>query len=177
MTMVRWKLVNQLGCRYTYGYVTKSRRIALKLEKTHATDAFCIAGSTDQKRVAPLKLEQVRRNDRSLQKFYDAKYEDTRTGEVVSGQDLNCGRRTRNTNLNTENLHKHRGPKISAGRVSIRRSRYPYRPKDTVVYGGKEYLVKGVQNKGAYIKLAGLDKPVKTGDVSIRRYGRGFRVV
>jgi hypothetical protein len=177
MTIVRWRLVNQLGCRHTYGYVTKSRRIAMGLEKNHANDAFCIAGGTDQERITSLTLEQVRRNDRSLQKFYDAKYMDTRTGEVVSGQDLNCGRRTRNKNLNTENLRKYRCSKNSKGRISVRKGRYPFRPKDTVLYGGKEYLVKGVQNKGVYVKLAGLDQPVKTNAVTIRRYGRGFRVV
>ena len=29
--------------RYTYGYLTKSKRIHQELEKTHYNDAFCIA--------------------------------------------------------------------------------------------------------------------------------------
>ena len=37
-------------------------------------------------------VKQVRRNNRSLAKFYDAKYIDSRTGEKVSGQDLFNGR-------------------------------------------------------------------------------------
>jgi len=74
----------------------------------------------------PITVQQVRRNNRSLQKFYDAKYIDLRTGEKVNGQELNCGWRTRNKNLNTENLRKYHGKKISPGRVSIRKRRYPY---------------------------------------------------
>ena len=111
-----------------------------------------------------------------MQKFYDAKYVDRRTGEKVSGQELNCGRRTRNKNLNTENLHKYRGEKVSPGRVSIRKQRYPYQPGDTVLYQGKKCNVKGIQNLGVYIKLAELKKPVKTSEVRALYYGKGLRV-
>ena len=37
MTQVRWRLTSELGAMHTYGYITKSGRIALKLEKTHYT--------------------------------------------------------------------------------------------------------------------------------------------
>ena len=47
-------------------------------------------------RASQFVVQQVRRNNRSLRKFYDAKYIDARTGEKVSGQDLYSGRRTRN---------------------------------------------------------------------------------
>ena len=120
MSTIRWKLVRTLGCEYTYGYITKSRRIELKLEKSHVNDAFVIAGGTNQSRTIPITIQQVRRNNRSLQKFYDAKYIDLGTGEKASGQELNCGRRTRNKNLNTENLRKYRGEKVIA-----RAGKYP----------------------------------------------------
>jgi hypothetical protein len=119
-------------------------------------------------------MEQIRRNNRSLQKFYDAQYIDVRTGKKVSGQKLNSGRRKRNKNLNGENLRKYRGQKVSAGRVSIRRRRYPYQRKDLVLYEGEKYAVKGMQNYGAYIKLAGLAKPVKAGLVSSLRWRKGI---
>lgn len=176
MSTIRWKLVRTLGCEYTYGYITKSRRIELKLEKSHVNDAFVIAGGTNQSRTIPITIQQVRRNNRSLQKFYDAKYIDLRTGEKASGQELNCGRRTRNKNLNTENLRKYRGKKLSPGRVNIRKQRYPYQPGDTVLYEGQKCTVKGVQNLGIYIKLSELSKPVKTSEVSILYYGKGLRV-
>ena len=136
MSTVRWRLVNALQCDHTYGYITKGKRIELELPKTHYHDAFVIAGGATQNRAESIFLEQIRRNNRSLQKFYDAKYLDRRTGEKVTGQVLNNGRRNRNKNLNTENLHKYKEQKISKGRVSIRRKRYQYQPKDLVQYQG-----------------------------------------
>ena len=176
MSTVRWKLVNTLECEHTYGYITKTRRIELKIEKTHANDAFVVAGGTIQTRCNPVQIKQVRRNNRSLQKFYDTKYIDRRTGDKVSGQELNCGRRTRNKNLNTENLRKYRGEKVSPGRVSIRKQRYPYQPGDTVLYQWQKCTVKGIQNFGAYVKLAELKKPVKISEVRALYYGKGLRV-
>jgi hypothetical protein len=177
MSVVRWRLVNSLNCEHTYGFDTKSKRIALGLEKTHYNDAFCIADGSAQTRVKPIYFEQIRRNNRSLEKFYDAKYVDSRTGEKVSGQDLNSGRTTRNKNLNSENLHKYRKQKLSKGQRRIRTQRYFYQPKDLVKYDGKVFVVKGIQNKGAYIKLENLAKPVKTSLVAPYEFRKGICVI
>ena len=177
MSVVRWRLVNSLNCEYTYGFDTKSKRIALGLEKTHYNDAFCIADGSAQTRVKPIYFEQIRRNNRSLEKFYDAKYVDSRTGEKVSGQDLNSGRRTRNKDLNSENLHKYRKQKLSKGQRRIRTQRYFYQPKDLVKYENKIYTVKGIQNKGAYIKLENLSKPIKTELVVPYEFRKGICVI
>ena len=67
MNIVRWRLVNTLKCDWTYGYITKHARIKLDMEKSHANDAFVIAGGTTQSRSKPYKLTQTRRNNRSLQ--------------------------------------------------------------------------------------------------------------
>lgn len=67
MSSIRWKLVNTLGCKHTYGYITKSRRIELKLLKSHVNDAFIISGGTTQERCRPYEVKQVRRNNRCLQ--------------------------------------------------------------------------------------------------------------
>ncbi|MDA8337079.1 MAG: RNA-guided endonuclease IscB [Peptococcaceae bacterium] len=73
LTMVRWRLTQELGARPTFGRITKSRRIDLGLPKSHANDAFCIAGGTGEtSRYSPIGMEQVRRNNRCLRKFYDA---------------------------------------------------------------------------------------------------------
>jgi len=176
MTIVRWRLVNTLGSGYTYGYITKSRRIELGLPKSHANDAFAITGGSTQARCKQLQIQQVRRNNRCLQKFYDAKYIDIRTGKKATGQDLNNGRRTRNRDLNEPNLRVFRGKKLSKGRVQIRRKRYPFQPGDTVIYQGKEFTVKGTQNYGAYVRLTGLPKPVKAIDLKHNYYGKGMRV-
>jgi hypothetical protein len=177
MSTVRWKLVNTLMCSHTYGYITKSKRISLNLEKTHYNDAFCIAGGNNQERIEPIYFEQIRRNNRSLEKFYDAKYTDIRDNSTKTGQELFCGRRTRNKNSNEENFRKYRGTKKSSGRRSIRKQRYFYQPKDIVIYQGKKYTVKGIQNKGEYIRLVELSKPVKTSLVKPYMFRKGFCVL
>ena len=177
MSTVRWKLVNVLNCNYTYGYITKSKRITLELNKTHYNDAFCIAGGTNQTRVEPIYFEQIRRNNRSLEKFYDAKYIDIRDNSIKTGQELFNGRRIRNKNYNTENLRQFRGRKISKGRRSIRIQRYFYQPKDIVIFEGKKHIVKGIQNKGNYIKLEGLPKPVKTELVKPYMFRKGLCIL
>ena len=101
---------------------------------------------------------------------------DRRTGEVVLTQTLKCVRRTRNKNLNTGNLRKYR-PRVSKGRVTIRRKKHPFRPKDMEACQGRESIVKGVQGRGAYFCLADLQKAPGIGGVQIRLYGRGFHVV
>ena len=177
MSTVRWKLVNTLECEHTYGYITKTRRIELKMEKSHVNDAFVISGGTTQTRCNPLEMVQVRRHNRSLQKFYDARYIDVRIGEKASGQELNCGRRSRNRNLNGPNLRVYRGRKVSNGRVQIRKKRHPYQPGDTVIFDGKQYTVKGTQNHGAYVRLVELSKPVRADAIRHQYYGKGLRVV
>jgi len=72
MSMVRWRMVNALrdsgeSTSHTYGYITKSGRIALGLEKTHVNDAFVIAGGRRQQRLPyELAIQQVRRCNRKL---------------------------------------------------------------------------------------------------------------
>jgi hypothetical protein len=162
MSTVRWKVTDTLAANVSYGYITKERRRQLQLEKSHVNDAFVTAGGTKQKRSRPLLLSQIRRNHRSLQKFYDAKYVDSRTGEKTAGKELHSGRTCRNKNKNDENLRKYRKQKLAKGQVRIRKQRYSYQPDDLVRYNGRKHRVKGIQNYGNYIKLEGLAQPVKT---------------
>ncbi len=67
MNTIRWELVRLLHCSHTYGYITKNNRTKLNLEKSHANDAFVIAGGTDQERARPYQGRQTRRNNRILQ--------------------------------------------------------------------------------------------------------------
>lgn len=55
MGIMRWAFYNKLKETYkdvslTYGYITKSTRIDLGLDKTHYNDAYCIAGNLNAKR-------------------------------------------------------------------------------------------------------------------------------
>ena len=74
MSTVRWRLVNESGAEYWYGYMTRSTSITLGLEKSHHKDAFVIAGGTTQERVEPSTFAQIRDHRRSRTKFYDARY-------------------------------------------------------------------------------------------------------
>jgi hypothetical protein len=154
MTMVRWRLPQEGGYEVTFGYITKGKRRELKLEKSHHNDAFVIAGGTTQPRVTkPLILEQIRRNKRSIEQFYDAKYRDLRDKETRCGSELSSERRTRNINLNRESLRKYRAHKVKKGRRAVKQKRYPYKQHDLVRYEGVVYEVIGMQNKGAGVKL------------------------
>lgn len=159
MTMVRWKLVNQLKCTHTYGTLTKFKRTQLKLEKSHHNDAFVIAGGTYQQRGVPILFRQKRKNNRSLEKFYDAKYIDSRDGTQKSGKDL-CSLRRKRSRENVESLHQYRACKISKGRRSIRKQRYNIQPQDIVKYQDKLYHAVGIQSKGTYLKMTDGEKAI-----------------
>lgn len=153
MTTVRWRLAKLEGANITYGHITKLKRITKGLEKSHYNDAFIIAGGLDHKRCERIQYRQVRRNNRSLEKFYDAKFIDIRTGKKVSASELNCGRTTRNKNENKDNLRKYRGTKISKGQRRIRKQRHFYQPNDLVRYEGQICRVIGTISNGKGVKL------------------------
>lgn len=180
MSMVRWKIINELKTKYksvnfTYGYMTKNHRIQHAIEKTHYNDAFAIAKGTNQIRCKDIwTVEQSRLNNRSLEKFYDAKYIDVRTNKKVSASELNNGRRTRNKNLNSENLKIYRGKKISKGRRSIRVGKSKHQPNDLIKYKGVVYTVKGSQNKGSNIALKEIKKVPNVKYIIPYIYKKGF---
>jgi RRXRR protein/HNH endonuclease len=154
MSTIYRKLLDTLNASQAFGYETKFNREKLELPKSHHNDAFVIAGGANQTRTEVLMLEQIRRNKRSMEQFYDAKYIDSRTGEKVSGSLLFSGRRTRNKNLNSENLRAYRKQKVSKGQRRIKKQRYPYNPNDYVKFEGKTYRVIGMQNLGTGVKVA-----------------------
>ncbi len=160
MTTVRRRLTSDISARHTYGYITKSGRIALNLEKTHYNDAFVIAGGQTQKRATPILMGQKRRNNRKLETFVDAKYIDKRTvgkenekPKTASGQELSSGRRTRNKNLSGPNLRIVRGKKVRKGKRRIRRKRYPLQPLDIISWKAQKCIVKGTHSYGRRVRL------------------------
>ena len=68
MTLIRKRLIEEIGSEITYGYITKAKRIELGLSKSHVNDAFVISGGTDQTRCNPLVIKQVRSCNRKLHK-------------------------------------------------------------------------------------------------------------
>lgn len=72
--IMRWAFYNKLKDMYpevslTYGYITKNTRIENAIEKSHAADAFCIAGNIKAKRLDYFYMQKcVRHSNRSLHK-------------------------------------------------------------------------------------------------------------
>jgi hypothetical protein len=71
MSTIRWLFVNNLrkkgyNVSHTFGYITKSGRIALGLPKAHINDAFIIAEGANHSRCQSYIIKQVRKNNRKL---------------------------------------------------------------------------------------------------------------
>ncbi|NEP00948.1 MAG: paclitaxel/taxanoid biosynthesis susceptibility protein TS1 [Symploca sp. SIO2E9] len=174
MSTVSWRLAKDTGHKVTFGYITKAKRRALKLDKSHQNDAFVIAGGEHQIRCQALNLVQIRRNKRSMEQFYDAKYLDTRNKKPKSGTELFSGRRTRNKNLNSENLRGYRGHKISKGKRAIKTRRYPYRQGDVVLWNNTIFTVRGVHCKGTRAVLHETGKSVALKQIKSLKKTGGF---
>ena len=159
MNTVRWEIKARFEAfgrpvKITYGAVTKRNRLTMNIEKTHANDAYCIGRFFPKHRCPEDHVAKRRRNDRRLEKFYDAQYIDSRDGEQKSGKDLSCGRTKRKESRHSDkDLRKFRKEKVEAGRRSIRKQRYDIRPGEEVIYNGRHYIVHGNQNKGAVLSL------------------------
>lgn len=140
---------------FTAGYITAQKRQVYQINKSHVNDAFVIAGGNNQtNRLVPsLKLVKLRRNNRSLAKFYDAKYIDLRNGKTRSGQELSSGRTSRSHELNYDNQRIYRARKIRKGRTSIRKYHYQLRPHDLVKYQNHVYEVNSVHCNGKRVLL------------------------
>ena len=176
MNAVRWQIVNALYATYgkefvtiTYGAMTKEKRIALHLEKSHNNDAYAMGSFHPVNRCAFEHYEKVKRNNRILEKFYDSQYIDIRTGEIATGKALFNGRISRSHKKDSENLHKYRSKKVSKGRRSIRRQRYAIQPYDTVRLESKTYITSGCHNKGTrlLIPVNGKSKSVAISKVQV----------
>lgn len=167
MATVRWIIVNRIKelfpdteVVHTYGYLTKDKRITLGIEKTHANDAYCIGDTQPSERlVETVHYKQKSKNNRSLEKFYDAKYIDSRDGTKKTGKELFSGRTTRNKNLNSENLHKYRKQKVNKGKRTIRKNHYPVQPNDIVLWKNRLWTAKGTHNNGTRVMLEGHNLP------------------
>ena len=152
MTMIRWQMYGKAkemfdNTHITYGARTKIAREDLNLEKSHVNDAYCIGKFRPKHRTGQIHIQKVRRNDRILQKFYDAEYIDGRDGKKKKGKDLTNGRINRNHKKDSENLHRYRAQKIRKGYFTVRRSRTELKPGSVVRYNGEILEVHGTHTK------------------------------
>ena len=81
VNITRWAVYNELkrihpdkSVRMTYGYKTKQTRITNGLDKSHCTDAYCIAGNLQAKQLDTLIIGRcIARHSRSLHVFVHSK--------------------------------------------------------------------------------------------------------
>ena len=182
MNSVRWYIYNtakkelpDVNIHITYGAATKRSRIDLRLEKSHINDAYSMGVFRPSERADFEYYSKRRRNNRVLEKFYDAKYIDIRDNKKKSGKDLGCERTNRREPRNSEkNLRIYHGKKISKGRRTIRQKRYMIQSGSIVVYQNKKYKAKGLQNYGNYIVLEGLKKSVSVKKIKLIKQPQGW---
>ena len=180
MTAVRWQLydkvkeISECGVHITYGAVTKDRRRSLDIGKSHVNDAFVMGRFHPKHRSTPVLYKKKRRNNRCLEKFYDAKYIDSRNGKKRSGQELFNGRISRNHKKDSEDLHRYRKKKVSRGKRTIRVQRYKIQPHDIVLFDGKKYETTGCHNKGTRAILLPEKKSKSVEKLTIYKYAGGY---
>ena len=185
MNIVKNQIVQDFKAKFpdvevqvTFGAITKRTRNDRNIVKSHANDAYCMGEYHPKHRAKTQYYQKRRRNNRVLEKFYDAKFIDMRDGEVKSGAQLSCGRTNRSEPRNgPKNERIYRGVKKSKGRRTIRRQRYALRPGDIVLYDGKKCTVVGIQHYGEYVKLAECAKSVPTKKVKPIRHIGGWEQI
>ena len=173
MNTVRWQIVNELYAAFgkdfvtvTYGAMTKEKRIALRLEKSHNNDAYAMGEFHPNHRCTFEHYEKVRRNNRVLEKFYDSRYIDIRTGEMATGKALFNGRINRNHKKDSENLHKYRGKRLYKGHRALVRKKVNFNPGDLVSLNGEVLVVHGTHtNKTGAVNVE-FKVPAKNGQKS-----------
>ena len=181
MTTVRWKMYNEVKSKFpdvklhiTYGAETKERRRVFDITKSHINDAFVMGQFHPKHRSKPICYKKKRRNNRCLEKFYDAKYIDSRDGKKKSGQELFNGRINRNHKKDSENLHQYRRQKVSAGRRTIRKQHYSIQPHDIVVFNKQQFETSGCHCNGTRAILLLQKKSVAIKKLSIYKYAGGY---
>ena len=150
MNSVKWYILEilkrDLPCNVhmTYGAATKRSRLNFGLEKSHTNDAYTMGKLHPTVRPAPIILKKCRRNDRTLQKFYDAKIIDVRTGAEVSGKDLGSERTKRSeSRTGDKSLRRYRGKTTRKGYCTIRKGRTKIKPGSIVLFEGELLVVHG----------------------------------
>ena len=161
MTMVRWQMYDLLkdvskdiDFRITYGAMTKLKRQELNISKSHVNDAYAIGDLHPAHRTNTQYFKKRRRNNRVLEKFYDAKYIDTRDGKKKSGGALGCNRIKRSEpRMSDKNERIYHGQKTTKGKRVIRRTRYDIQPGTLLRSGKQKYLAKGIHCGGTRVML------------------------
>ncbi|MBQ6344402.1 MAG: hypothetical protein IJI41_14905, partial [Anaerolineaceae bacterium] len=140
--------------RSTDGAATKCARRDLGLDKSHVNDAYSMGKFHPAERAETEYYQKRRRNNRVLEKFYDAKYIDNRDGSTKSGKDLSCGRTNRSIPRNNpKSLRVFRGKKVKAGKRAVRKCRYSIQPGTLILVNDKKRVATGVHANGKCVQV------------------------
>ena len=188
MNVVRWYIYNEITksgdipVHITYGAVTKRTRIDRNIEKSHANDAYCIGAFIPKHRTPTNYYQKRRRNNRILEKFFDAQYIDIRDHTKKKAAELSCNRTNRSIPRNNpNNERKYRGQKITKGKRYIRTKRHPVQAGDLITTKGYKVICKGTISYGSRVVLfrannspTGKAITVKTEQVKIIKHADGW---
>ena len=150
------KLLNNKPLQLTFGYKTAQQRQLYRFKKdhndlaNHAVDALLIANGNNHTELMTdiIHREKHHRNNRSLEKFYDAKYYSNIDSEVYSGKELGSGRTNRKQPRTYNSKRFERGCKKSKGRRPIRHQHYQFQPHDKILWQGKVVECLGTMSNG-----------------------------
>ena len=181
MTTIRWQLYSEVKSLFpdvnihvTYGAATKEQRRELSIGKSHVNDAFAMGKFHPKHRINAVLYKKKRRNNRCLEKFYDAKYIDSRDGSKKTGQELFNGRINRNHKKDSENLHQYRLQKTTAGKRTVRKKHYSIQPHDIVIYENRKRETSGCHCNGTRVILLPDKKTATIKKVKIYKYAGGY---
>ena len=154
--------------------VPVQNRKQLAIEKSHVNDAYVMGRFQPRHRATPVYKQKKRRNNRCLEKFYDAKYVDTRDGTKRTGKELFNGRISRNHKKDSENLHPYREKNVSAGKRTIRKRRYPIQTHAIVVCDEKKYETSRCHCNGTRAILLPSKRSVSVKKLKIHHFSGGY---
>ena len=161
MNTVRWYIYNQLKdqipgaeVHITYGAATKLARKEYGVEKSHVNDAYAMGNFHPQNRAEIEFFTKRRRNNRVLEKFYDARYIDVRDGKEKYASVLGCQRtKRRESRMSDKDLRSFRGTRQAKGKRVIRKRRYNIQSGDRVLVKSQPRVAQGTVSKGASVLL------------------------
>ena len=155
------KILNNKPLQLTFGYKTAQQRTLYGFKKdrnnliNHVVDALLIANGNNHTELMTdiIHREKHHRNNRSLEKFYDAKYYSNVDGKVYSGKELGSGRTNRKQPRTYNSKRFERGCKKSKGRRPIRHQHYQFQPHDKILWQDKIVKCKTTMNRGKSIQF------------------------
>lgn len=123
--------------------------------------------------------EKHHRNNRSLEKFYDAKYYSNVDGKVHSGKELGSGRTNRKQLRTYNSKRSERGCKKSKGRRSIRHQHYQFQLHDKILWQGQITECSGTLNQGKSVQFRlsnGKIKSIKPDNLKLLHHANSWQI-